>query len=263
MNSKPNFDNIVFEDRNKAYGAFYLRKYYKNSIFNGFVIASLIFTAGLSFPLIYTKFIDNEVKKEESKVIVVDMVNIEEPIPLPPEPEEIKVPEKAPEVATAKNLELEVKPDEQVQIEEIPPTDEEMKDKQSGTENKEGSDIIEVPKEVEPAPVIKDEAPKIETWAPQMPEFPGGPSELLKFFSEYLEYTPRAEAEGIEGTVRVSFVVNVDGSISDVKIVKGLGYGLDEQVLKAFAKMPKWKPAQKGGKAVPLRMVSPVVFTLY
>lgn len=260
MGTNPDFDNIVFEDRNKAYGAFYLRKFYKNSVLTGFIITSFLFTAALSAPLAYTKFFGKKHEEDNSKVIVVDMVNVEEP-PLP-EVEEIKIPEpeKLPEVATAKNLELEVKPDDEVKKDEPPPTDKEMEHKQSGTENREGAEIAQVAPD--PVPVAKAEPPKIETWAPEMPEFPGGPSQLLKFYSNNLEYTQRAEAEEIEGTVRVSFIVNVDGSISDVKIVKGLGYGLDEEVLKAFKKMPKWKPARKAGKEVPLRMVTPIVFTL-
>jgi periplasmic protein TonB len=258
MENKPDFDNIVFEDRNKAYGAFHLRKFYKNSVLTGFLISALFFSVALCAPLAYSKFFTKEQEEEISKEIVVDMIKVEEPLP----EEEIKLPEpeKVEEVATAKNLELDVKPDEEVKVEEIPPTDEEMKDKQSGKENKEGSDIVKVA--TDPIPEVKQELPKIETWAPEMPQFPGGPSELLKFYRNNLEYTVRAEAEGIEGTVRVSFVVNTDGSITDIKIVKGLGYGLDEEVLKGLKKMPKWKPARKGGKEVPLRMVTPVVFTL-
>jgi protein TonB len=258
MDTKPDFDNIVFEDRNKDYGAFHLRKYYKNSILTGFIVTALLFSAAISAPLAYSKFFGKEQVEDESTVIEVDMIDVEIPIP---EEEEIIIPEpeKLPEVATAKNLELEIKPDEQVKKDEVPPTDDEMKDKQSGTEDREGDKIAQVA----PDPVVvKAEPPKIETWAPIMPEFPGGPSELLKFYGKHLEYTARAEADEIEGTVRVSFVVNVDGSITDIKIVKGLGYGLDEEVLKVFKKMPKWKPANKGGKTVPLRMVTPIVFTL-
>lgn len=264
MTDRPDFDYIVFEDRNKEYGAFHLRKYYKNSVLTGFIVAALVFTSTLSAPLIYTRYLGEKPVQDEDKVIVVDMLAIEDLFvpPSPPEEEEIKQPEKPVETATVKNLELEVKPDTEVQNEEAPPTDEELTDKQSGAETKEGSDIVQVAPDPEPVPEPKPEPPKIETWAPEMPEFPGGPSQLLKFFSNYLEYTERAEAKGIQGTIRVSFVVNIDGTITDVKIVKGLGYGLDEQVLKAFKRMPKWKPARKGGKAVPLRMVSPVVFTL-
>lgn len=260
--SRPDFDNVVFEDRNKAYGAFYLRKFYNNSILIGFLISAFIFSAALSAPLALTYFKDKEEGEKVEDVIVVDMVNVE--TPPEPEVEEIILPEKPPQVdvATIKNLELEIKKDEEVNNENPPPKVDEFNGKQSGEQTKNGTQTTAAVPPPTPVKIETQEPPKIETWAPEMPEFPGGPTGFLNFIGQNTKYTPAAEDNGIEGTIRVSFVVNTDGTVTDVKIVKGLGYGLDEQVLKAFKKMPKWKPARKGGKDVPLRMTSPVVFTL-
>ena len=261
MKETPDFDNIVFEDRNKAYGAYHLRKFYGNSVFIGFLISAFVISAGFSSPVIYKAWFAEEKEVDLGKTIVVEMETFEEEKPKEPEPE--KIPEKIPEVATVRNLELEVKPDKEVKKEEPPPSEDEMKDKNSAEETKEGekkNPIEDLPK-TEPK---KEEVTvlKIETWAPEMPLFPGGPSEYNKYLKSHLEYSEVALSENIEGVVRVSFVVNVDGSISDVKIVQSLGYGLDEQALKVFRKMPKWKPARKGGREVPLRMTTPVTFTL-
>src|SRR6478735_5571170 len=106
--SKVDFDSVVFEDRNKSYGAFHLRKFYKNSVLIGFLVSALLFSAGLAAPLAFTLLKDKEEVVEEENIIVVDMVNVE--TPPEPEVEEIKLPEppQQVDVATVKNLELEI-----------------------------------------------------------------------------------------------------------------------------------------------------------
>ncbi len=104
------------------------------------------------------------------------------------------------------------------------------------------------------------EQPEIFTIVESMPKFPGGKKALEKYFTDNLNYPIAAKKAGISGTVMVHFVVEADGSLSDIKIIKGLGYGCDEEVMRLIRQMPKWKPGTQRGKAVRVRMALPVKF---
>ncbi len=94
------------------------------------------------------------------------------------------------------------------------------------------------------------------------PEFPGGENALFKYLSENLKYTKEAREINLEGPVYVSFVVSKDGSISDVQILRGLGAGLDEEVIRVIKGMPDWNPGMQHGKNVNVRYRIPVKFNL-
>jgi periplasmic protein TonB len=250
------FDNEVFENRNKAYGAYFLRRVYKNNVLIGFLISASIISLALAGPLVYKAYFGGEVVDGGQRKIIVKLAQIKTKIEEP----KVKVEEIIPKAASAKKLPPEVKPDTEVKTDEKFKTDDEMKDKNPGKEDQEGkkNTPVELPSNApEPAAPVE---PKIETWAEQMPVFPGGPSELMGYFAD--AYTDEAREEEIEGTVRISFVINIDGSISEIKLVKGIGHGVDEQVLKLAKKMPKWKPGVKKGTVVPIRMVQPIGFQL-
>jgi len=93
------------------------------------------------------------------------------------------------------------------------------------------------------------------------PEFPGGEAKLMEYLSN-IEYPQRAIAGNIQGTVYVSFIVNKDGSISHVKIIRGIGSGCDEETLRIIKAMPKWKPGRQMNTAVAVKVRLPVRFTL-
>ena len=94
----------------------------------------------------------------------------------------------------------------------------------------------------------------------QMPEFPGGIPKLLKFLSVNVQYPTEAREAGITGKIVATFVVGADGMIRKVMIVKGIGYGCDEEVKRVIEAMPKWKPGVLDGKAVPVSYMLPVHF---
>ncbi|HRY33984.1 MAG TPA: TonB family protein [Bacteroidales bacterium] len=93
-----------------------------------------------------------------------------------------------------------------------------------------------------------------------LPEFPGGQAALQEYFRINLKYPDAARWKGLEGTVTISFYVNADGSLSDVKVEQGLGSGCDEEAVRLVKRMPKWKPAMKQGQAVRVKMTLPVRF---
>lgn len=98
--------------------------------------------------------------------------------------------------------------------------------------------------------------------AEEQPQFEGGRKKFLKYLKKNLKYPPQARRMNIEGKVYVEFVVNKDGSLVDIKVLKGIGGGCDEEALRVLKKSPKWKPGLQRGNPVRVRMSVPIVFRL-
>ena len=96
----------------------------------------------------------------------------------------------------------------------------------------------------------------------EMPEFPGGMSECMKFLSKNIKYPTISQENGVQGRVIVQFVVNRDGSIVDPVVVRGVDPYLDKEALRVIQMMPKWKPGKQRGKAVRVKYTVPVMFRL-
>ncbi|MEM6805209.1 MAG: energy transducer TonB [Bacteroidota bacterium] len=96
-----------------------------------------------------------------------------------------------------------------------------------------------------------------------MPEFPGGQAGLKRYFRRNYTYPKTARDQGIEGTVFVRFVVNADGSVSGISVLKGLGFGCDDEAIRLIRKMPKWIPGEHNGKRVPVYKTMPIGFKLF
>lgn len=97
-------------------------------------------------------------------------------------------------------------------------------------------------------------------FAEVMPSFPGGEEALYRYLGEVVKYPKEALRAGVGGKVYVVFVVNPDGTITDIAIEHGVGWGLDEEVLRAVAGMPAWNPGKQGGHKVAVRLRLPVGF---
>ncbi len=98
--------------------------------------------------------------------------------------------------------------------------------------------------------------------ADRMPEFPGGMKRLLAYLKEHIQYPPLAVASRVAGVVFVGFVVESDGSVSQVAVLKGIGYGCDEEARRVITTMPAWKPATLNGRSIAIRYSLPVRFAL-
>jgi protein TonB len=94
------------------------------------------------------------------------------------------------------------------------------------------------------------------------PEFPGGMDSMYAFIQKNLIYPEKAKAEGIEGRVFITFTIEKDGSVSNVKILRGIGGGCDEAAKEVVEKMPKWKPGTQRGKPVRVQFNLPIKFEL-
>ena len=94
----------------------------------------------------------------------------------------------------------------------------------------------------------------------EKPSFPGGDSHLMRFINQTREYPKAAYNRGIQGRVTCSFVVNTDGSISHISVLRGVEPSLNKEAMRVLAQMPEWTPGKMNGKAVPTRVVWSVPF---
>jgi TonB family protein len=99
-------------------------------------------------------------------------------------------------------------------------------------------------------------------YAEEMPDYPGGFEKMNKFIAKNLKYPKDAITNNIEGRVIAEFIVERDGSLSNIKISKDIGYGCGEELVRVIKKMPQWKPGTQKGKAVRVKMKLPVTFTI-
>lgn len=115
-------------------------------------------------------------------------------------------------------------------------------------------------------PVLTDEKPATEdeifVGAEKMPEFPGGEKELMRFIGEHITYPREAKEIGIAGTVYVSFVIEKDGSVSNIKILRGIGGGCDEEAVRVIKLMPRWSPGMQHTMPVRVSFNMPIAFKL-
>ena len=117
------------------------------------------------------------------------------------------------------------------------------------------------------APVVEEEeeesAQQIFTVVEEMPDFPdGGLQGLLKFLAKNIKYPVIAQENGIQGRVVCAFVVNKDGSIVDIEVLRGVDPSLDKEAVRVLGTMPKWKPGKQRGKPVRVKYTVPVMFRL-
>lgn len=267
-------DDIVFEGRNKDYGAYELRKIYSKYATRGLIIAVVSFIAFVLLAQVDYSFLKKKNQETEISVETTDVdlpkdqpVDPTKPPPPPPPP-----PPQAPQM---KFVEMVVKKDEQVADDEVHSQEELQEPKQISNQDKEGDNNASfVPKDpevpagngpavTEPAP-IKEEPKEDEIFniVEEKPSFPGGMEELYKYLGKNIRFPPFATESGISGKVQVSFVVEKDGSITDIKILKDIGGGCGEEAIRVIKSMPKWIPGKQRGMPVRVRFSMPVLFKL-
>ncbi|HOW31335.1 MAG TPA: energy transducer TonB [Bacteroidales bacterium] len=112
--------------------------------------------------------------------------------------------------------------------------------------------------------VVEEEVSEVEifTVVEEAPSYPGGDEARIKFLQENIKYPQMARESGIAGTVYVTFVVERDGSVTDVKVMRGIGGGCDEEAIRVIKAMPKWNPGKQRSKPVRVQFNMPIKFTL-
>lgn len=266
-------DDMVFEDRNKSYGAFFLRSNYSKYLTRAFVVGTLIFCSLIGAAFAYSNA--TKASNEDLRAIEIDLADLKEveepedvpdlPPPPPPEP-----PPPPPEIAQVKFLPPEPKADEDVKIEEPPPPAEKIEKAVISSKTVEGAEVISnfapppppPPAITKPAGLGKAKEEEIFTTVEQNPEFPGGQTEMYRYIGDNMKYPSAAQRANVSGKVFVKFVVERDGSIGDIQVLKGIGFGCDEEATRVIKSMPKWSPGRQNGRNVRVYFTMPISFRL-
>jgi len=250
-------DEIVFERRNKTYGAYILRKLYNKNMTRSVILAVIILLAGLAYPLAssyYAKARAGYVEKEASAEFI-DMDKPKEeapPPPPPPPPPPAELQQKVKFVAPIVTTEEVVEDADIFNQDDLGKTTNEavVVTEEVAVETK--VEVIDVP----------EEKKEVFTIVEEMPSFPGGEAERNKFLATNIVYPQQATENGIQGTVYVSFVVDSKGNVTDVKVLRGIGGGCDEEALRVVKMMPQWHPGKQNGKQVRVLFNMPIYFKL-
>ncbi|RYD57102.1 MAG: energy transducer TonB [Sphingobacteriales bacterium] len=257
--------DIVFDNRNKQYGGYELRKNYHLRMKKAGLSVALLCTLLCSYALWPKKHADLVVPIAINKPVTITICPIIEPVKIEP-----------PKPATTQPA---VKPTVSYTIPKIvdnslvtdpPKTMDDLNGKDPGpvdakgdangtatatTPNQTGigpgsETIPTLPATPPPAPV---------KWAEEMPQFNG---DISAFMQRSLNYPHAARESGIEGSVVIQFVVNEDGSVTDAKVIRGIGGGCNDEALRVVRSMPKWKPGKQNGRAVKVFYTLPIRFVL-
>ena len=263
---------MVFEGRNKEYGAYRLRKNAgKRNLYSliTIFIAALAIWGGISL----VKFVESRTKTV-AQTSVAELSALNQPKKKAEVKQQQKVkleqPEKVVErvKSSVKFTAPVIKKDDEVKPEdELKTQDELMNTKTAiGALDVKGNDdangeVLKI-KEAVAQPEPKPEVEKIFDVVEQMPSFPGGPSALMEWLSNNVKYPVVAQENGVQGRVVVSFVVERDGSITDVKVVRGVDPSLDREASRVVRAMPRWIPGKQNGSAVRVKYNVPVAFRL-
>ena len=273
----PKWVDMVFAGKNKEYGAYQLRK--GTSGRNIKAILILIIAAALVGGFLAWKVIEQKQAEEQQAYMeAMELAKLQEQAKKEkkkPEPIKPKVEQKK-EIPVARETQKftapVIKKDELVKEENQVKQMDQLDDKVAvGTENKEGvkdrtveavrNDIAVAAPPPPPAPK-PEVANKVFDVVEEMPSFPGGQGALMAFLSSNIKYPVVAQENGVQGRVIVGFVVEKDGSISDVKVMRSVDPSLDREAQRVVKAMPKWKPGKQNGSAVRVKYTVPVVFRL-
>ena len=263
--------DLVFEGKNHSYGAYQLRK---NTGKRNVMAILVMFAIGVAIAAFVAikGVVENAMKQDVAIEADVELAKLAEK-------KEAKVEKK--EEPKVEKIEVEkvkssvkfvppvIKKDDEVKPEEELKSQEELNKTNTAIGafdvkgNDEAAGEVLKAKEViaQPEPP-KEEETKVFDVVEQMPSFPGGPSALMQYLSSNIKYPVVAEENGVQGRVVCTFVVERDGSITDVRVIKSVDPSLDKEAVRVVKSMPKWIPGKQNGSAVRVKYTVPVTFRL-
>ena len=264
--------DLVFKNRNKAYGAYELRKNNAGTTVKAFLYAAGFFSILVITPwLIHVLSITNPVagNTEQTKIIEVNLLpRIKEVKPeTKPITKALSKPIQHKSIQYAKMI---VVPENQAESDI--PTQEQLNEAVISTTSSNGEeslnlnpiDIQETGPAITGNPASTAENIEIHTLdgIENYPGFPGGHSAFIKFLSRNLKYPGSAVEKGIEGKVLISFIIEKNGRLSNIKILRGIGYGCDEEAIRVLEKSPEWRPGIQNKQKVRVAYTLPINFSL-
>lgn len=269
--------DIVFEGRNKDFGAYVMRMTTKPRHLKAFISTIVAFVAIIAFAYGYlavSAYIEELAIKDQAnqEMVTVDLGDEADDEEDVPERIEEQQPEALPEeiLNTVKVTELLIAKDEDVRSEDEIKTQDELKETETAfgqTDFDKGTDDRNVTREHKNEVIVeekKSEPVKEEVFraVEQMPVFPGGEAALMKWLSNNIQYPPAAMENNVQGRVVVQFVVTKTGAIGEVKVVRSVDRDLDNEAIRVCKKLPKFTPGRMNGQAVNVWYTLPVQFKL-
>ena len=263
--------DLVFEGRNQAYGAYKLRKgTTKRNVWSILIVAlaALLLFIGLSIQKMVeaNRTVENtqaielsalEQKKKEAKVEKNEVVKVE------PEKVVEKVKSSIKFTAPVIKKDNEVKDDEEIDLQKVENTNTTIGAFDVQGNDEVGGEVLKAKEEIaQPEPPKHEEENKVFDVVEQMPSFPGGMPALMQWLSQNIKYPVIAAENGVQGRVIVQFVVEKDGSVTDVHVAKSVDPSLDKEATRVVKAMPKWNPGKQNGSAVRVKYTVPVMFKL-
>lgn len=271
----PKWVEMVFAGKNKEYGAYQLRKGTSGRNIKSLLI--LVIAAALVGGFLAWKVIEQKQAEEQQAYMeAMELAKLQQQAKKEEKKKEPVKPKIEPkkEIPVARETQKftapVIKKDELVkeenQVKQMDKLDEKVA---VGTENKEGvkdrtveavrSEIAVAPPPPAPKPEV---ATKVFDVVEEMPSFPGGQGALMQYLASNIKYPVVAQENGVQGRVIVSFVVERDGSISDVKVARSVDPSLDREAQRVVKSMPRWSPGKQNGSTVRVKYTVPVVFRL-
>jgi len=262
---------LVFSNRNKNYGAYELRSQSSSILTKSLFIAGTVFISMFVIPMVYAHF------KPAPEVLTTRVIEITNPEAIhqlkkeePKKEEPIKKAEPIKQQVAAKSVSISVKVVNDPVDDTPPPTTAQI---QTSIVSSAPQDGAEGKGNAEPtpntgggglgtAPEGTSDTKIYEEGVENYPEFPGGMAAWTKFIQKNLRYPYMAQDAGIQGKVFLSFVVEKDGSITDVTVSRGIGYGCDDEAVRVIKKSPRWIAGKQNNQTVRVRYTMPISYML-
>ena len=256
--------NIVFDNKNKSYGAYQLRDNSGKRHMRALMIASFCFVLAICSPLIIKKIMPPKSHEHGGEVI------IKAPTVLPPDKPDINKPAPPPEEQTRSTIQSSppvIVRDEDVPKDQVMHNQDELNNTQIAisNQNHEGNNENGVDPNELNTPTesqVDNGGGEVVTFVENMPDFPGGEAARQKYLQDNITYPSIARESGIEGTVYVQFIVERNGKITNIQLKHGIGGGCDEEALKVVKMMPNWNPGRQNGQTARVQFVLPIKFSL-
>ncbi len=251
-----NRNELVFANRNQQYGAYVLRQEYQKSVTKAFLITCLISALLMVVPYLKSLFVDREmIRTNEEMGLVFDLTPLVETPEIP-----IEIP-KLEKVATPSTYEFRVPKIVDDFVNDNQPIQNPNSNLNPGLTNNLVDSATLGDDEIIIATTMADTAIGI-TDVQEVPFFEGGNSGMMNYLIRNIKYPHLAKDANIKGTVYISFVIDKTGAVKDATIMRGIGGGCDEEALRVVNGMPAWTPGKQNGRAVMVRLVLPLQFSL-
>jgi protein TonB len=268
------WSDLMFENRNKEYGAYVLRRQTTARNIKSIITVLILFALVMVYMVAKNAYDDYQAKHQAQTQVTELTALQEQKKEAKVERKEVVKQEKIEQVVEKVKSSIKftapvIKKDDEVRPEdEMKSQDEIMNSKvavgfANVIGNDENGEVLKAKEALVTEPVKpKEEENKVFDVVEQMPSFPGGMAALMAYLQKSIKYPPVAEENGIQGRVVCTFVVERDGSVTDVRVAKSVDPSLDKEAVRVVSAMPKWIPGKQNGQSVRVKYTLPVTFRL-